>query len=124
MSTQKVRLTKEKETMLISLYARALHSRSHDPLLRDPWAEQAIERVEYDFKSIKLSGIEPLSIAIRARQFDAWVQEWIADAPASGMRTGQPRFPRESTGNGALVRYRLPGSNRTAPGALSGTTGL
>ena len=79
MQTPKVHLTKEKETMLITLCSRALHSRSKDPVLRDPWAEQAIAHVDYDFGSIKLSKIEPLAIAIRAKQFDTWVCEWIAD---------------------------------------------
>ena len=77
MTTEKVRLTKEKETMLISLYSRALHSRSENPLLRDPWADKAIEKVDYDFSSIKINKIEPLAIAIRAKQFDIWVSDWI-----------------------------------------------
>jgi O-methyltransferase involved in polyketide biosynthesis len=81
--TDKVRLTKEKETMLITVYARALHSRSDNPVLRDPWAEQAIDHVDYDFGSIKLPKIEPLTVAIRAKQFDDWVCEWIADNPES-----------------------------------------
>jgi O-methyltransferase involved in polyketide biosynthesis len=83
MQTPKVHLTKEKETMLITLYSRALHSRSKDPVLHDPWAEQAIDHVDYDFGSIKLSKIEPLAIAIRAKQFDTWVCEWIVDNPES-----------------------------------------
>jgi O-methyltransferase involved in polyketide biosynthesis len=83
MPTDKVRLSKEKETMLITLYSRALHNHSEDPLLRDPWAEQAIDHVDYDFSRIKLSKIEPLAIAIRAKQFDTWVCEWTADNPES-----------------------------------------
>ena len=30
--------------MLISLYACAMHSRSENPVLRDPWAEQAVDQ--------------------------------------------------------------------------------
>jgi len=78
MTTGKVRLTKEKETMLITLYGRALHSRSEDPVLRDPWAEEAVEHIDYDFSSIKLRKIEPLAIAVRAKQFDIWTCDWIA----------------------------------------------
>jgi O-methyltransferase involved in polyketide biosynthesis len=83
MTTQKVRLTKEKETMLISLYSRALHSRSENPLLHDPWAENAVEKVDYDFSSMKINRIEPLAIAIRAKQFDIWVSDWIDNNPES-----------------------------------------
>jgi O-methyltransferase involved in polyketide biosynthesis len=83
MTTQQVRLTKEKETMFISLYSRALHSRSENPLLRDPWAEKAIEKVDYDFSSIRINKVEPLAIAIRAKQFDMWVSNWIDKNPES-----------------------------------------
>jgi O-methyltransferase involved in polyketide biosynthesis len=83
MNTEKVRLTKEKETLLITLYSRALHSRSADPVLSDPWAEQAVERIDYDFASIKLTRLHPLTVAIRARQFDIFTQDWIAENPAS-----------------------------------------
>jgi O-methyltransferase involved in polyketide biosynthesis len=48
MTTEKGRFTKKKETMLLTLYSRALHSRGEDPLLGDPWAEQAVHRVDYD----------------------------------------------------------------------------
>jgi O-methyltransferase involved in polyketide biosynthesis len=85
MHFEKVHFTKEKETMLITLYARAIHSRSDNPVLRDPWAEQAVEHVDYDFDAIKLHKIEPLSIAIRAKQFDTWAIEWIADNPESSV---------------------------------------
>jgi O-methyltransferase involved in polyketide biosynthesis len=83
MQSEKVYFTKEKETMLITLYSRAIHSRSDNPVLRDPWAEQAIDQVDYDFESIKLPSVEPLSIAIRAKQFDTWVSTWIVDNPES-----------------------------------------
>ena len=83
MQTEKVQLTKEKETMLISLYSRALHSQSEDPVLRDKWAEDAVSRIDYDFAGLKLNKIEPLSIAIRARQFDLWTAAYIAANPSA-----------------------------------------
>jgi len=83
METEKVHLTKEKETLLIALYARALESRSPDPVLRDKWAEDAIHRIDYDFGRLKTSKVHPLSIAIRAKQFDIWTAEWIAANPDS-----------------------------------------
>jgi len=36
MQTEKVHFTKEKETMLVSLYGRALETHSQNPILRDP----------------------------------------------------------------------------------------
>ena len=83
MTTEKVHLTGAKETMLLTLYSRALHSRGPAPLLRDPWAEQAVERIDYDFASLRLPGRWPVGAAIRARQFDAFARDWIAERPQS-----------------------------------------
>jgi O-methyltransferase involved in polyketide biosynthesis len=80
---EKVYLTKEKETVLISLYSRALHSRTENPVLSDKWAEDAVNKIDYDFASIKLNKFHPLSIAIRAKQFDILANEWIANNPVS-----------------------------------------
>ena len=81
MQSEKVNLTKEKETSLITLYARALESRSKDPVLLDEAAEEAVRRIDYDFGRLKLRKVEPLSIAIRAKQFDLWTTEYLADNP-------------------------------------------
>jgi len=83
MITGKVEFTKEKETMLISLYSRALHSRSENPVLRDQWAEEAVDHINYDFTSIKLNKLHPLTIAIRAKQFDIFANKWISENPES-----------------------------------------
>jgi O-methyltransferase involved in polyketide biosynthesis len=83
MPTNKIHLTQEKETLLISLYSRALHSRTADPVLRDPWAEEAVARIDYDFSSIKLTKLHPLTLAIRAKQFDLFTQDWITEHPES-----------------------------------------
>jgi O-methyltransferase involved in polyketide biosynthesis len=81
MEAEKVHLTKEKETSLITLYSRALESRSKDSVLRDEAAEEAIRRIDYDFGRLKLRKVEPLSIAIRAKQFDLWTSQYLAETP-------------------------------------------
>lgn len=78
MPTEKVRLTHEKETLLATLYARALESRSPNPILHDPLAEEAIQRIDYDFERLK---VDTLSIAIRAKQFDNWTTDFLAAHP-------------------------------------------
>jgi O-methyltransferase involved in polyketide biosynthesis len=77
----KVHFKKERETLLITLYGRALHSRSNAPVLKDKWAEDAIGRIDYDFGKLQMGSIEPLSIAMRAKQFDIWTAEYIAAHP-------------------------------------------
>ena len=44
-TTEKVGLTAERETALITLVGKARQSASADPILPDPWAEAAVERV-------------------------------------------------------------------------------
>src|ERR1700694_1904749 len=81
--SKKVHFTKEKETMLITLYSRALHSATKNPVLSDPWAQKEMDQIDYDFSAIKLSKVEPLAIAIRSKLFDMWVSEWLAGTPES-----------------------------------------
>ena len=65
-----VQFTREKETLLITLYAKALQSRSARPILRDRWAEDAVSRIEYDFSSLEVGAYRSQWVAIRARKFD------------------------------------------------------
>src|ERR1051326_3929235 len=48
MTTDKIQFTKEKETMLMTLSGRALQSQWKNPILRDPWAEEAMRHIDYD----------------------------------------------------------------------------
>lgn len=81
MQSEKVTFTKEKETLLITLYARCVESRSKDPVLKDPWAEEAIRRIDYDFDRLKIHETNALSIAIRAKNFDLWTASYLAEHP-------------------------------------------
>lgn len=81
MATEKVRFTKEKETLLLTLYARAMQSRSNDPVLVDRAAEDAVGRIDYDFDRIGLSRGAAIGIAIRAKLFDEWTVEFLDGHP-------------------------------------------
>ncbi len=48
MTTDKIQLTKEKETMLMTLSGRALQSHWKNPILRDPSAEEAMRHIDND----------------------------------------------------------------------------
>ena len=48
MPADKIKFTKEKETMLMTLFPRAMQSKWKGPILRDPWAEDAIQHIDYD----------------------------------------------------------------------------
>jgi O-methyltransferase involved in polyketide biosynthesis len=81
MQAEKVHLTKEKETMLLALYSRARESRKEAPLLRDTMAEEAIERIDYDFGRTKPSYVESLQVVLRSLQLDRWTAEFLAEHP-------------------------------------------
>ena len=89
MTTDKIKFTKEKETMLITLSSRALQSQWKDPILRDPWAEEAMRHIDYDL-SKQLSGVASWSmwkdigctiIATRAATFDLLTTRYLAEHP-------------------------------------------
>jgi O-methyltransferase involved in polyketide biosynthesis len=89
MTTNKIRFTKEKETMLMTLSGRAIQSQWKNPILRDPWAEEAMRHIDYDISkhyrgpgSWSLwSKIGCTIIATRAATFDLLTGHYLADYP-------------------------------------------
>jgi O-methyltransferase involved in polyketide biosynthesis len=89
MTTDKIQFTKEKETMLMTLSGRATQSQWKNPILRDPWAEEAMRHIDYDLsKSLKgvsswrmWSAIGCTIIATRAATFDLLTNRYLADHP-------------------------------------------
>ena len=71
-----IHLSKVQETLLITLYAKAIDNRSRDPILGDAKAEQMVGLIDYDFTKLNSRGNDNL-IVIRAKQYDDWIQEFI-----------------------------------------------
>ncbi len=89
MTMEKIHFTKEKETMLMTLSGRAIQSQWEHPILRDPWAEEAMRHIDYDM-SKTLKGVSswgiwkkigPTIIATRAATFDLLTTRYLADHP-------------------------------------------
>src|SRR5258708_13392847 len=89
MTPEKIHFTKEKETMLMTLSGRALQSQWKNPILRDPWAEEAMRHIDYDI-SKHYRGVGSWSmwskigctiIATRAATFDLLTNRYLADHP-------------------------------------------
>ncbi|HVM71331.1 MAG TPA: class I SAM-dependent methyltransferase [Anaerolineales bacterium] len=89
MTIDKIQFTKEKETMLITLSSRAQQSQWKDPILRDPWAEEAMRHIDYDM-SKQLTGVASWSmwkdigctiVATRALTFDQLTTCYLAENP-------------------------------------------
>jgi O-methyltransferase involved in polyketide biosynthesis len=76
---EKVQLTEEKATLLLTLYARALQNRRRDPILSDPWSEEVANRLDYDFAKLNIGKTRSLLVASRAAQLDLWTARYLAD---------------------------------------------
>ncbi|MCL2880955.1 MAG: class I SAM-dependent methyltransferase [Treponema sp.] len=72
-----VDLTKEKETLFITLRCKAIDSRLKSSLLHDNRAYEILQSINYDFAKCK-SFDNDIGLVVRAKQIDQWVNEFIA----------------------------------------------
>lgn len=81
MDREKITLTGAPETMLATLYARALDSRSPRSILHDREADRAIQRIDYNFRKTGITPTAAAGVALRAKQLDDWTAEFLAAHP-------------------------------------------
>lgn len=83
MVTTKVDFTGVKWTMLMTLYLRAVESRDKNPVLGDHAAADAVERINYNFGSLKmrLTESDRFLVALRAKQLDLWAADFLSAHP-------------------------------------------
>jgi O-methyltransferase involved in polyketide biosynthesis len=74
----KVHLTEEKETLLATLYGRAVDSRAKHPILGDTMAADTVRRLDYDFRKMRLGPGDSAGVALRAKQLDNWTARFLA----------------------------------------------
>ena len=85
MPGERVRLTEEKATLLATLYARALDSRAAAPILGDGFAADAVDRLDVDFRTTKMTPSLARQVAIRAKLIDTWAAEFLAANPEASV---------------------------------------
>src|SRR5262245_34718561 len=83
MVAPKIRLTKEKETYLATLYGKALDAAVPNPILGDRFAADAVARLDYDFKQLRLPNGGEITLPMRAWHFDQWTRAFLLANPAS-----------------------------------------
>jgi O-methyltransferase involved in polyketide biosynthesis len=76
----KISLTEEKETLLITLYAKAFDNRSKHPILHDTKADEIAAQIDYDFAKIDSFDHGNLTV-LRAKQLDEWLREFLKANP-------------------------------------------
>jgi O-methyltransferase involved in polyketide biosynthesis len=83
MSRSKVTLTEEKETLLITLFAKAEESKDPDSILADRFAADVVEQIEYDFSKIRVNRDTRIGLALRAKVLDDWARDFISKNPTA-----------------------------------------
>ncbi|MGE5417826.1 MAG: class I SAM-dependent methyltransferase [Acidobacteriota bacterium] len=83
MNRVKIQLRKEKETLLVPLYCRALETRKKDPLIMDLKALEILDRLDYEFMQLGITQQNCTSICRRACLFDDYAHKFIQDNPRS-----------------------------------------
>lgn len=74
---EEIVLTKEQETLLIPLFAKA----QDNTILRDEKARQILESAQYDFQSLKVPEKTAVTLRIRAKQLDEYTQDFLVAHP-------------------------------------------
>jgi len=81
MAGEKVNLTGARETLLMTLYGKALESRLPHSLLKDRFADEAVRAIDYDFSRLKVDTNLGIGLAIRAKTLDVRVEEFLGRNP-------------------------------------------
>jgi O-methyltransferase involved in polyketide biosynthesis len=74
-------LTGEKETLLITLYAKAFDNRSKHPILHDTKADEIAAQIEYDFAKLEGFALGRNLTVLRAKQLDEWLRAFLKANP-------------------------------------------
>jgi O-methyltransferase involved in polyketide biosynthesis len=84
MPTQSIHnLNAVSRTLLIPLYFRAMESQRPDALIQDPKAVELVNRLDFDFSSIKRREDEQVSFFLRMREFDRLARAFLEEHPDS-----------------------------------------
>jgi O-methyltransferase involved in polyketide biosynthesis len=80
-----VHLTAEKETLLLTLYGKALDSRLPGSILHDTFADDVVHKIDFDFGSLSLPRGGEVSLPVRAKHLDGWTREFLAAHPRANV---------------------------------------
>jgi O-methyltransferase involved in polyketide biosynthesis len=66
------------QTMLTTLYLKALDADFERPILGDRFAKEAVGRLDYDWHQIGITGRWAPLITVRTAQYDIWARQFLA----------------------------------------------
>ena len=100
------------QTLLIPLCYRAVEARQPDALVRDPCAQEIIDRLGVDPAHLRWRPAQQFFAMLRARQFDRWTRAFLERHPqAVAVEIGcglDARFERVDNGTAHWVDLDLP----------------
>jgi O-methyltransferase involved in polyketide biosynthesis len=74
----RVELNGPPQTMLATLYAKALDADAPRSILGDHYAKAAVARIEYDWEATTINARRAPSVAVRSKHFDNWTRQFLA----------------------------------------------
>lgn len=77
----KVDLAAVKQTLLITLYAKAMDFKMPNSILADAHAHNLIQKIDFDFDRLHVNHDEQVSLASRAFGMDQWAKQFIEEHP-------------------------------------------
>lgn len=77
MSLEQIHLSGDQLTCLPTLYGKAMDARAAAPILGDTLAAEAVDRIDYDFRSLHLPKNGAITLPIRAKHLDGWAREFL-----------------------------------------------
>jgi O-methyltransferase involved in polyketide biosynthesis len=69
------------QTMLATLYAKALDADLPEPILGDCFAKEVVEHIDYDWSSTSITVARSPSVTTRSAHFDNWAGTFLAANP-------------------------------------------
>lgn len=103
------------ETLLITLYIRAMESQRPDALIKDEKAVELVKQMDYDFtriKQIKMDEEDKVTLILRNREFDRYARDFLVRHPEAVLvHLGcglDSRFERVDNGKVAWYDLDLP----------------
>jgi len=79
----RVDLAGPSQTMLATLYAKALDAATANPVVGDTYAQEVVRRLDYDWRrtAITATNKRAFSVTMRAAHFDEWARQFLAMHP-------------------------------------------
>jgi O-methyltransferase involved in polyketide biosynthesis len=69
------------QTMLTTLYLKALDADFDRPVLGDRYAKEAVNRIEFDWDGLEAPGRWAPLVTVRTAQYDIWARQFLAVHP-------------------------------------------